>query len=164
LVSTFSRHLVGGGAAIDDDGLAVGAEPDGCFRDGALGVDVERLADVEGAGRKRDDIALRIGGLGQGLEPTMHPDRDALLGEACKIPPHRRFRGAGGAARVRDAHQRTLAQQRLDDLPAFPLVHVDHPPFARKLVMLSAVGQLQTFKTDQYRAASIILRRDIAHP
>ena len=41
-----------------------------------------------------------------------------------------------GNARARvvdgDAHQRPLSQKRFDDLPAFPLVHVDHPPFARE--------------------------------
>ena len=67
----------------------------------------------------------------QSFESAVHSYRDTLLGEPGEIAPYRGLGDAGCATSVRDAYQWPLPQECLDDLPAFPLVHVALP-FARK--------------------------------
>ena len=63
-------HLKGGGAAIDNDGLAILAQGDGGLGDGALALDIQGAADVEGARRQqRAMVGIDC------LDPAMHPTK-----------------------------------------------------------------------------------------
>jgi len=107
-------HLERRGAAIDDDGIAIAAQRDRSARDGPFGRDIERLADLEGAGRQRRCIARHRRGTWHRLQSASHPDRRPHLGKPGKITPDRGLGRARGTADIANTHQRLLVQHPLD--------------------------------------------------
>ena len=128
LVSTCSRrsrqemhHLERRGAGIHDDGLAVGAERHGGPGDGALLLDVDRLADLEGAAGDADELRRmqRLGAAAHAPEPPLR--RAARRCRAGSSP--RRCRSSRRARRW----WRPAAPDGIqDELVALALVH--RPP------------------------------------
>ncbi|MNS86366.1 hypothetical protein D3C72_1202680 [compost metagenome] len=100
LVDQELDHAVGGGAAIDDDGVAIGAQAAGVAGDGALLCGAAVQVVLKGFARQRK-CALFF--LRQALGAAAGAHQQATLGQPGDIAPHRRRRGIEPADQLVDA-------------------------------------------------------------
>ena len=115
-------HLKGGGAAVDDDRLAVLAEFDGRPRDGALLVDVDLLVDREGpAGEPRV-----CGGWSASAPPRTRRSRSGDMQRA-DVAADRRLGRAGQFDQFGNRDDRFRGHFAKDDAVALDFVHKTSP-------------------------------------
>jgi len=116
------HHLEGGGAAVDDDGLAILAQLDRRLGDGALFGGVQTFLHRKGA-RVDADIAGRRDGLG----PAAHPAQLFLDVQLRDVAPDRRLGGVGQLAQVGHRHDGPFLHGGQNDAMAFGFVHLVLP-------------------------------------